>query len=518
MLEAAQAISEEEGALLSRIYLTHTLSEIDEEHKASFIERKLVVLDDGMARLSKEAMAAVSAHPLLGTGCEHEIYPECFHQMLIASESEKEMEECAASCFPNLDKAETRRLLEPILSAFSSLGIPEDMERTGLFLSLPFESRLAYILCPLESDKRKAAAKAVALSERIAGLDAAREEEIENLIRRTTDYDDYSFFMLENMQLLYRKNGKLYGRKCQDGEHSLIVSSDFSIIVQGRTSAPLHLFAEPRKGGVVSEWMITRDSVRKSLLSGYGSEKIMMALESEASEAIPESVKSRIRFWEETLSSVKASEAIVLTVSERAERLIRALGPQLESYVISHPADGIYIMSTETWKWRPIFSTVGLDVLGNIKERTEDGMKADVEISPIIYDISLPEERAVSFDREKRQRLLATDDAYRAALVLSGMICSESQETPELCDVVLGLDYQGKKRLISSAMNHGGKIYAEFIGGSVIIAKPEKSEKEGYVFLNGREIEIAKIWKTALLSISIASITRLKRSSDNDSL
>ena len=100
--------------------------------------------------------------------------------------------------------------------------------------------------------------------------------------------------------------------------------------------------------------------------------------------------------------------------------------------------------------------------------------------------------------------------------MLSGFIYREDQETPRLEGVVLGLDYQEKRRLIADAAAHGGKIYAEFVDGSVIISSVSRCEKEGFVIMGGREIEIAKIWKTAQLPASVASVT-LPGSADNDS-
>lgn len=514
--EKAGAITDKEGAMLSAISLVHSWLGMGDEEKASFIDRGLV--EDGNFHLSDVAQLAISAYPLLGDGNEQEIFPECFHAMLAAAESEKEAEAAALLCFPAIDKAEAARLLQPTLSALHSLHVLEDSRKAEDFLSLTLASRMAYILSPHDAMRRQKAVTAIALSEKISGLGGDREKEAERLIQEASGYDGFSFFTLENLQLLYRKDGKLYGRVESKARPSLVVTSDFSIIAQGRLTAAIYLFAEPRKAGIASEWAITKESIRKGLERGLSGDQIISMLDQASSENIPESVKSRIHFWEETLTSVKGSSVIALDVTERAERLIKAMYDKLEAHIISHPAPGLFLMRPDTaWQWSALLSSVGLDVLGSISVEKKEEQLPDTDIIELRPERTIPDERAVPFDRERRQSLLASDDIYRKALVLSGIIYDEAQETPALEDVVLGLDYQEKKRLISYSISHGRKVYAEFVGGSVIIAKAEKSAKDGYVLLNGREIEIAKIWKTALLPLSVSSITHLCPS-DSDNL
>ena len=215
---------------------------------------------------------------------------------------------------------------------------------------------------------------------------------------------------------------------------------------------------------------------------------------------------------------MRGEDAVVLTVSERAGRLMNAMREQLEEHIIANPVPSLFIMRPESADiWTRLLADVDLDVLGKISGRPAPEHEQDIPIEAIRVPRMLPLYRAAPFNAEKRLRLLSTEDQYRRALVLSGLIYSEDQETPPLEDAILGLDYQEKRRAISHALSHGEKIYAEFVGGSVLIDRPEKSEREGCVRLGGRDIDIAKIWKTAILPISIASLTYLCPS-DNDSL
>ena len=515
----AEAITEEEGRALSCISLTRSWQGIGTEMMASLIRRGLVKDDGNTLLLSSEAEDAVSLYPLLGREGKAETYPGSFHEMLLSGSGQiKEMEEAAAICFPSLDKAGTARLVQSAKDAFDRLGLFRSFERAEAYLSLPLSSRIAYILSPSDSIRRAKAAAAVQLSAFISGISSDEEKSAEDLIRQASGFDELSFFDLESQQVLYRKEGRLYGRREGNERESLVVSSDFTVIAGGRHRIPIQAIAEPRRSGPVSEWMITKQSIRKALLCGLAGRKIIDILAEASDETIPESVKSRILFWEETLSSVRGEDAVVLTVSERAGRLMNAMREQLEEHIIANPVPSLFIMRPESADiWTRLLADVDLDVLGKISGKPAPEHEQDIPIEEIRVPRMLPQSRAVPFNAEKRLRLLSTEDQYRRALVLSGLIYSDDQETPPLEDAILGLDYQEKRRAISHALSHGEKIYAEFVGGSVLIDRPEKSEREGCVRLGGRDIDIAKIWKTAILPISIASLTYLCPS-DNDSL
>ena len=89
----------------------------------------------------------------------------------------------------------------------------------------------------------------------------------------------------------------------------------------------------------------------------------------------------------------------------------------------------------------------------------------------------------------------------------------EEQETPRIAEVN-GLYYQEKARLIHQAITEGKKLYVEFTDGETLIGRAEKIDDER-IRLSGREIDIAKIWKTASLPVSVKDAVLLP--SDNDS-
>ena len=103
------------------------------------------------------------------------------------------------------------------------------------------------------------------------------------------------------------------------------------------------------------------------------------------------------------------------------------------------------------------------------------------------------------------------------ALIDSGFILSPDTEIPHV-DMILGLYYQEKARLVASIEGRNAKLYAEKADGSVVIGRAGKSAEPGHVTVNGLDIDIAKIWKAAELPLSVRSIIKDGEPEDSDSL
>ena len=518
----AAAISDGDGAMLSKIRLTGSW-EGCEERKASLLDRGLARDDGGTISLSEAAEKAVSLYPLLGDGTRGETYPEHFHQMILSclafpsSQRHLRLSLTAAArlCFPSIGKEGAECLVSLTLDAFIALGIIRQerssfmLERGSAdrFLSLSLCSRMSYIIDSGEDEgRRKALVKTLSLLSEIAGLPDSELGNTLSMISRASGYDLPPQGMLEDLQLLCHMNGKAYGRRADRTGSSLVISSDFSVMASGRISIPLYLMADPVRSGIVSEWVLSKDSIRKAVQNGLTGKDIITLLKEHSGEALPDSVASRILSWEEMLSSARAERCIMLSLSERTSRIVAALMPELGEYVIAKPSPTLLLMDgRHARSWSAMLQEAGVDILGDIAE-DDEGLPERTfmdEEPPAL----LPPRRPIAFDEELRRRLLEGADAYRRALVLSGFIYREDQDTPELEGIVLGLDYQEKRRMIADACAHGRKIYAEFVDGSVIISSVSRSETEGHVIMGGREIDIAKIWKTAQLPASVESVT-----------
>ena len=529
----ASLINSGDGALLSAVALTHSLSALSDEKRASFLDRGLVTEKNGRAELTPPSLLASSLYPLLGDGsAERERYPESFHQMFLSRLAEGTARRTKRSrigavtriSFPSLSAEEADRLTLLTAEAFERLGIIEDgrngwrvvRENADAFLALPLLSRLSYIL---DSDRdRHSVLCALTLLSAISSLRVRDADKVLSLIREYSGYPVAGLDRLQDLQILKCSGDRISGRDFGPTESTLVVSSDFSILAGGITDIPLYLFAEPSRAGVISEWMITKDSVRTAISYGLTGSEIVAMLEKKAEKKIAPSVVSRILYWEEMLSSARAERCIMLRVSGHAERLMKALSPRLERHVLANPSPALYLMRAETGdEWRPVLEEAGIEIMGDTSAE-EERKAAKREFMPCTLPLPLPLRRKIPFSEELYDSLLDTDDAYRKALVMSGFILDCSQKTPPLPRTVLGLDYQEKKRIITEAVLHGTKIYAEFVDGSVIIARPYRSEREGSAMMNGRDVDIAKIWKTAALPLSVASITLDRKASDNDSL
>ncbi len=506
MSEKSQLITREDGMLLSMLALSSDISTLSEEKKASFLDRGLIKMRDRSFTLEKDAMDAISLHPLFGESDMHLVFPESLHDVLLSETEEIDFLKEGLSDYSEDERA---AIIENNRKAIEELGLSTFSEKER-FLSLSLPSRFAYLINKRRSESAKLA---VLLAMELDGAD----EDVLQLIKKASGCSSEDISKLLSLGIVVKRGGLLYGSKENKEECSLTVTSDFTVITRGRISVPLFAFATPIMFGTVTEWNITKESIKKALLMGLTSHDIAAFLKTGSASTIPEGVILRIESWEESLSSVKGEEVIMLNVSERAGRIISALHTLIEEDIIANPVPSIYIMKkSAVHHWSAVLSEVGLDVLGDIPREEEE------EREPLLFEekeiqLPLPQKRQVPFNETLCNALLETEDVYRKIMVLSGFIYSSEMKTPELKDVVLGLDYQEKKRIIHQTIMHGGKIYAEFIDGSIIIAQPLKSERDGYVFLGDEEIEIAKIWKLTHLPLSVVSFS-YQGSLDNDSL
>ena len=129
-----------------------------------------------------------------------------------------------------------------------------------------------------------------------------------------------------------------------------------------------------------------------------------------------------------------------------------------------------------------------------------------------------PDAEILFVGAENRMDMLQNaDSALRRALIESGFILSTDTENPPV-NMILGLYYQEKARLIASAATRNAKVYAEFTDGRTIIGRASKAEDPGHVIIDGEDVDIAKIWKTAELPLSVKSIRTEGVPSDSDSL
>ena len=528
-----EVLSTEDGMLLTRIALS--LDTIEEtEDITSLLDRGMAEWKDERLEVTEKGMKAVSLYPLLGTKRTRRIYPEAFFPFLLSiaasgmlpsSRWQKSINsDFFTSLFPSIEKERAIKAAEKSIEALIHLGVIKDDDTTLSiskelslsFLSLKEEERLALVIseeCVYDREKCRRMALFINLASKISDV-----EEIENYLDTIKSITGSSVSLSDLLlfSILEIEDGRYTGRKLpEESTEHFAISSDFSITYTGKTPEDICLYASPVMTDRTTEWRITKQSAKAAFSLSLTPEKIKESLSGVSSYAIPETIYPRIALWYSSYSSLSASRALILVCDERNARILDAL-PTLQMHIEKKLSDTIYIMKRDTEAlWRRALENAGFDMLG----RTEGPQfKTEEKGAEIIQSSftrpAIREERAVPFNRELKEKLiLSSPSPFVKALAISGFITREN-ESIELPEMVNGLYYQEKMRLIRKAEDENLKIYAEFIDGSALVGHVRKADDESILIL-GKTVEQCKIWKTAILPVSIRDLEM--HPSDNDS-
>lgn len=538
----ASGVQEDEGKLLTLIALSDGDCLLTDEEEASLSDRALIERKkDGSLKVTETGMKAVSVYPLMGSPSMRKSYPSAFFPMLMSLIASGELSSHHAlysrylssdlftSRFPRLEREAVSEAAVQTVRAMDELGllrhdggrISIDRENAEAFMALPLSDRLSYMIHPeFPEDERKRFSRTIQLLE---FLSSYPENDISGLlatISRVTGYDaSDDLGMLETFSFIYRNDGLVYASDITENRaENAVISSDFTITAEGRPDAPLYLFAEPLKDDIAEQWIITRTSAKAAFSMGLTDKDIMKELRKITSLQIPEMIGSRIASWYGSFSSLKCIRALVIYADDKNARVMDAL-PTLSIHILSKLSDNVFIMNpSKEEEWRKILRTAGFDMLGRTEgwELREVEKKAELLRAERLPEI--PFQRAVPFDHERRKAILEdSHDVLRRTMVESGFILTADTETPAV-DMVNGLYYQEKVRLITSAMGRNIKVYAEMAEGSIIIGRATKAEEPGHVMIDDTCIDMAKIWKAALLPLSVRSAKSLRDPSDSDTL
>ncbi len=534
--KALAVLTETEGMFLTEIALS--LKDIPEsDETASLTDRKMAEWKEGKLRVTERGMKAVSLYPLLGRRKTRSIYPEAFFPFLLSVVASGVLpstrwhrtisSDFFSSLFPGLDKERAINAATRSIERLIELGVADDRdaflsvskESTLSFLSLKEEERLAVILDrdnAYNAAKRDQYARFISLSSKLSGIEEGRIEEYLALIEKLTGVS----IALEDLLLfsILEKDGREYSGRIMTQERTshFTISSDFSITYTGRTPEKIFLYASPVMSDRTTEWRITKQSAKAAFSLKMTPEEIKRSLEEISSYPLPETVYPRIELWYSSFSSIRTSRALILVTDERNARIIEAL-PTLRMHIEEKLSDTIYIMRKDTEAlWRRALENAGFDMLGKTEGPgfMEEEERSSIACSSFIPP-EIPEERIIPFDEGLKKRLVENARTpLMKALAESGFITAES-DNPRLPETVNGLYYQEKMRLVRTAEDTNQKIYAEFIDGSVLVGHVKKEDDE-HVSILGKSIEQCKIWKTAVLPVSIRDLEM--PSSDSDSL
>ena len=537
----ASQVSDKDGMLLSSIVLSDGGCPLSDEEEASFCDRGLIERKkDGTLKVTETGMKAVSFYPLFGRKCSRKPYPSAFFPMMLSIIASGELPEhhalysknlssdLIAGRFTQIAKEDFSAAAVRTAEALDEMGfirhdggkLSMDRENAIRFFSLPLHDKLSYMIHPeLDEENHRKLSKAIALIEHLSDYS---EDDIGNLFRRIEaitgfDLSDDMEWLLR-FSIIYIQDGRVSAYDTGRSTASdAVISSDFTITSDGTLKSPVFLFAEPLKADVSEQWAITRTSAKAAFSMGMTDKDIMKELKRISREALPEMIGGRISSWYGSFSALRCMRALVIISDDKNARVMDAL-PTFQVHVLAKPSSNVFLMNPETEEeWRKILRTAGFDMLG----RTEGWELKEKALPPALEETAsplIPEERAVPFDAALRSDMIhKADSALMEALIESGFILSPDTEIPHV-DMILGLYYQEKARLVASIEGRKAKLYAEKADGSVIIGRAVKSAEPGHVTVNGLDIDIAKIWKAAELPLSVRSIIKDGEPEDSDSL
>ena len=534
--EVLGAVTEEEGMLLTEILLSYD-GIYPSDNTAALTDRGLAFSgDDGKLHVGEKGMKAVSLFPLLGTKAKRRPYPEAFIPFLLSAVASSTLQsgrwqkmitsDFFTALFPGIEKERIAGAAVKAMDRLLKLGIADDSEgeirlrrpEAESFMRLTEEERLALIIkegCEHNREERERTALYIHLALLLSGISEDRIEKYLDLIAflSGTAVPEEDLFLFS---ILDENDGIISGREFPGKRDTLAVSSDFSITYTGTSPGEIYLYASPIMTDSITEWKLTKSSLKAAFSLDMTPDDVRASLSELSSFPLPDTLYPRISGWFSSFSSLHADRVLLLTADERNARIIDAL-PTLRIHIIGKIGDNLFLMNTETEPlWRRALENAGFDMLGPTSgPHFEKTMADENKLPPRSFNPpEIREEREIAFSEEQAKMLSdSTADPLRKILILSGFIVAEAQPTPSI-DTVNGLYYQEKLRLIHSAITEGKKLYAEFVDGSVLVGKAERTDEER-ISVNGHLIEIARIWRTAILPKGIKDLEL--HPSDNDS-
>lgn len=528
-LELLMATDDRTSSLISAIALGLDAESVS-EHEIKMLEAKGFLKKTDSYNITERGMKLVSEYPLFGKYEKARKYNHSFFPMLISSIVSKELSSRAThwtryfssdfftSLFPSRDSGEISRSAIAAVRALLELGILRDnLGRMTIrkdsclsFMALSDEDKLSWILYPDKDDAtREKASKAINLIFRLRGIKEDKLQFYLNRIEAIAGFVPERIDMLFDFGVLYLEDGIINGyeldlTEVQDG----IISSDFILSYHGYTDKPIYLICQPEKADVSQQWAITRKSLKSAFSMGYMPDEIKNMLSCLSSESLPDTLSSRIDSWYESFRALTAERGVILTADSRNSKILDSL-PLLKLHILSHPSENIFIMNPSTEEeWRRVLHFSGFDMLGETKGW--EMHRPEKERTFALYGKikSLKREREIPFSKSLRKILLSSAKSpLRRLLVETGFIFTE--EAKEFVDIVEGLYYQEKLRMITSAIQDKDMIYIESIDSSIRIERPIeliKNESSAYLKTDRGEYSVATIWKIGVLPGFIRSL------------
>ncbi|MBQ0070410.1 MAG: helicase-associated domain-containing protein, partial [Spirochaetales bacterium] len=408
---------------LSYALSRHLIGDRDSEHDPILEELGLLRGNT----VTERGMRIVSTYPLLGSGDKKRSpYPGEFFPFLLSSvlngkvsaRGDRFFQSGAfASRFPSLEKAKVNAAGAKAIEAFQKLGIISrhgswfklNDEAALSFMKLDEISKLAHVIyVDADLTTRTKGAKAIAICFLLSGVPSldwdilkAKLEGYAGTYIPTEDYLAFHIFSSD-------ENGTLTGR-LRNGEKTTtgVVSSDNEMSYRGYVPYEVWRLAEPVTADTLTRWMITKSSIKGALDTGMTRDELVSLLRRFSGDLVPETLFQRIDTWVSQYKMARATRAVLLETDSRTNNILEQL-PQMQEYILSHPAPNLFIMdSREEDHWRKELEAIGYDMLGNTKGplfQEEDDVFGLLRLSE---ELDFPENREVPFRKEKYDALLS---------------------------------------------------------------------------------------------------------------
>lgn len=527
-----ELVRERESVELSAYALSEGRICLDARTAESFLARGLI---DERGLVTEAGRSVISLYPMLGEGRgRRRRFPSSFVPAVLSIVASGELSsksmhfsryfgsEFFTSIFPGLEAGKASALAIETVKALLELGVAEaecshlyiSKESALSFLSLGDAEMLSYILYP-SYPERQEIHRALSLSMMIDSLPTQDAGKTEDLIAAVSGSGERVLERLMEVGLAYEEDGFISACTMESGENeALVISSDFSISCPNSTGRSIFLFAHPVKSDVVDQWMITKSSAKAAFSMGLTPDGIISTLKGLAGSTVPDTVEMRLRSWFGSFSSIRPQRALILSVDSSIVGILDSL-PLLSIHIQERIGSNVFVMNPDTeYEWRKVLRYAGFDMVG----RTEGSMLSSrgeaALFSPTPPVMQIPPRRMVAEDETKREKLAEGLSFLEKAFVLSGV---PEHEEP---DVVDGLCYQEKLRIIESAKDGSRCLYIEMTDGTMEIGPVlEYSREEGTVRMENGCYPRDRIWKAALLPAYIGSFVRLpsQPTSGNDS-
>jgi len=272
----------------------------------------------------------------------------------------------------------------------------------------------------------------------------------------------------------------LDSRRPEAGSLFLHATFDVNLTPDSPFSLPLAMAAAPERYDSFAQLRISAESFHRLLKGGLNLQDLTDEVETRYGLTIPQNVQFSLRDWEEDYGGTRLWEGIVLEIREDRIPLVEKSG-LLKDYIRRTLAPGVYLLSAEDRPgWESALESLGVASIPHIRrpgktgprpaefialsDRMQYGQKLFEPVLPASSMDEAAEDRPDKhleelMDHLKNNKTLSAEEKEELAdRIRRRILFLEEQIRPGIVrreiNMVKGLDYQGKLRMIQSVMGN----------------------------------------------------------------